>query len=177
MKSKAARKHRAKQPTRKDLETKPWRGRAGIGGIRLRQTSKRHIIDSEQVLLVAEPLEEVVRYCEEHRYGKIVNCPEYGFLVSVWHAAGFVAGDMRLMDGRTFASFRDDPLMVGQADFPDIRRFINMLWRAEQHSGYEEDIGGGHILEAAESGVLIVLANRLRQLIEGARKSRKSAKA
>jgi hypothetical protein len=171
MRSKLAKKHAAKQPTRTDLKTKPWRARGAIAGLRVRMPSRRHVIDSELVLLAAKLLDEVANYCEEHRYVKIVGCPEYEFLARVCYASGFVVGDMKLMDGRTFDSFKNDPLRVSQADFPDIRRFLHILWRAERHSDIGEDIGGGHVIEAAESGVLIVLATRLRQIVEGARKS------
>lgn len=167
MRSKAGKKHPEKKPTREDLKSKPWETRGNVAGLRARTPSKRHLIDSEPALLVAELCERIARHCERNRFTNLKDCPEYRLLEELCYAVGFVAGDMAHMDDRTYRAWSGDDTRMAQADFPDIRRFMHTLWRSERNNVGDET-GGGFVIEAARGGVLTAAAARIRQLVEGA---------
>lgn len=169
MRSKLAKKIHREKLIRQDLKRKPWRTRGGIAGLRAREPSKRHLIDSEPALLVAKLCDELVQHCQGNGFTNLVDCPQYQFLMELCYATGFVAGDMRLMEGRPYQDLVNGRAIMEDLDFPDLRRFIHMLWRAERHSDMGEDTGGGHVIEAAQSGALAAVATRIRQLVKGAR--------
>jgi hypothetical protein len=171
MRSKLAKKFHREKPTREDLERKPWRTRGSIAGLRVREPSKRHLVDSSSALLVAKLCDEVVRHCQGNGFTNLNDCPQYEFLMQLCYAIGFVAGDMRLMEGRPYQDLVTGRTRVENLDFPDLRCFIHMLWRAERHSDIGEATGGGHVIDAARSGALAAVATRIRQLVKGAGQS------
>jgi hypothetical protein len=146
---------------------KPWETRGSIAGLRARRPSKRHLIDSGLALLVAELCDEIVRHGQENRFTNLDDCPQYRFLERLCYAAGFVAPDMALLEREPYQALLTGRTRIDLINFPDLRRFIHMLWRAERHSDVGDETGGAHVIDAARSGALTVVA-RIRELVKNA---------
>jgi hypothetical protein len=142
----------------------PWKSRGAVGGLRIREPSRRHMIDSPAMKLVAELCDEIVRHCQANNFSDVVSCPSYRFLERLSYAIGLVSPDMPHLSGETYLKLLRDPTEVEILDFPGLRRFIHTLWRAERHADVGSELGGGNILNASRSGSLSAISMRINEI-------------
>ena len=145
-----------------------WKSRGSVAGLRVREPSRRHVIDSSTMSLVAELCDEITRHCQANDFSDVISCASYRLLERLCYAIGLVAPDMRHFSGEAYIKLLHDPREVQSLSFPGLRRFIHTLWRAERHADVGSELGGGNILRAAQSGSLSALSARINSIIRDA---------
>jgi hypothetical protein len=117
-------------------------------------------VSDDQVRLFASLCDDLVQAWGQRSHTVFRDLPEYDRLIIGAYACGFVCRDIppRADD---FEPYVQAPHRLAEADFTIIRRFVHFMMRCERHTDCGDDLGGGAIYEAIQSGCLPIISRRL----------------
>jgi hypothetical protein len=144
---------------------KPWATKGPVGGLRVRKPSRRHLIDVAAAELIADLMEAFV---VEYRHGRSVDAQQsvtYELLRKACYGLAFVTADGN-HKGIPLQEIIKEPRRIAAVEFPELRRIIHTLWRAENWNSQVIDSGDNPVSRSVQSGTLLAISQRLRELIE-----------
>src|SRR5579871_3613174 len=117
-------------------------------------------VSDDQVKLFARLCDDLVLAWERQTNNVFRDLAEYDRLIIGAYACGFVCMDIS-PEAENFDPFVRAPHRLEEADFNAIRRFVHFMMRCERHTDCGDDLGGGAIYDAMQSGCLSIISRRL----------------
>lgn len=128
--------------------------------IAMKAASIRSQVRDDQIQLLIRLILDLIESWQLDRGQVFRNIPEYSRLILGTYACGFVCSDIAPKD-EYFSPYLRNPTLLTNSDFKTIRRFVHYMMRCERHADCGDDLGGGAIYKALDSGCLEAIARRL----------------